>query len=76
MTWIYSQSLGSKVTFNNKEVAQNADVMIVAVKPNVVPEVLSDIKDHFTNRSLLLSIAMGVTLDTLQNVSNKLSLSC
>ena len=45
--------------------------MIVAVKPNVVPIVLSDIKDHVTDKSLMLSIAMGVTLDTLQKVRNK-----
>ncbi|XP_065212741.1 pyrroline-5-carboxylate reductase 1, mitochondrial [Planococcus citri] len=60
------ESLGSKVTFDNREVAQNSDVMIVAVKPSIVPIVLSDIKDHVTDKSLLLSIAMGVTLDTLQ----------
>ena len=60
----------SKAIFSNKEIVEHGDVLILSVKPQVISQVLPEIKDSIRNkRKLLLSIAMGVSLKTLQNVS-------
>lgn len=48
-----------------QEVAQTADIVFSAVKPNITVKVLSDIASSFNKESLVVSIAAGVTLDQL-----------
>ncbi|KAF4527444.1 hypothetical protein B566_EDAN015777 [Ephemera danica] len=62
------KSLGSKITNNNEVVAQEARVLILAVKPSAVPTVLDSIKNYFTPNHMLLSIAMGVPLSHLEKM--------
>lgn len=60
------RNLNVEITFSNAEVVQNADIIILAVKPNVVPAVLFDISQIITEQNLLISVAMGITLQTLE----------
>lgn len=60
------EKLGATMTFKNPEVAQKSDIMIVAVKPSVVPVVLKDIHSSVTNLHLVISVAMGVTVGQLE----------
>jgi pyrroline-5-carboxylate reductase len=46
--------------------AAGAEVVLIAVKPADVPGVLADLHDHLGESTLVLSIAAGVTLSTLQ----------
>lgn len=46
----------------NKEVANSADVLFLAVKPIFVPEVIAEIKDVVKPETLIVSIAAGKTL--------------
>jgi pyrroline-5-carboxylate reductase len=55
---------GVNVTASNVEVARNAEVAIIAVKPAQVAEVLNQINEPFKGK-LLISIAAGVTLKTI-----------
>lgn len=55
---------GVNVNPSNVEVARQADVAILAVKPNQVKGVLQEINDPFKGK-LLISIAAGVTLGTM-----------
>jgi pyrroline-5-carboxylate reductase len=57
---------GARVTASNREVAQRAQVLVLAVKPGQVEEVLAEIQPLFTPRHLLISIAAGVRLARLQ----------
>src|SRR4029077_17882528 len=41
-------------------------VLILAVKPDQVPGVLADIRDHFTEKHLLISIAAGVPIAKME----------
>lgn len=51
---------------NNHVTASQADILILAVKPNILPIVLPEIKDTVEARKpLLVSIAAGVTLASL-----------
>lgn len=55
---------GVNVTASNIEVARNADIAILAVKPAHVKEVLDQINEPFKGK-LLISIAAGVTMKTI-----------
>jgi len=48
-----------------QEVAQAADIVFGAVKPNIMVKVLSEIASSLNKESLVVSIAAGVTLDQL-----------
>ncbi|XP_033305944.1 pyrroline-5-carboxylate reductase 1, mitochondrial-like isoform X4 [Bombus bifarius] len=57
------KEIGSNTVFTNAPVVDYGDVLILAVKPQVVPMVLPDLKNY---RKLLLSIAMGIPLASLE----------
>jgi len=62
---------GVKATKSNAEVCSNAkDAIILAVKPNIIPIICKDVISAYPNPDdkspLVVSIAAGVTLDTLQ----------
>ncbi len=49
----------------NAEVVANSDVVVLAVKPQVMAEVLAELRPELTADHLVVSIAAGVTLKTL-----------
>ena len=50
----------------NCDAVENSDIIIIAVKPNIVPVVLEEIKDSVKSK-LIISIAAGVSIDTYEN---------
>ncbi|XP_046746343.1 pyrroline-5-carboxylate reductase 2-like [Diprion similis] len=58
------QDIGARAIFENRTIAEHGDVLILAVKPQVAPAVLSELKN--SPRKLTLSIAMGVSLAALE----------
>jgi pyrroline-5-carboxylate reductase len=60
------QSAGVLTTQDNAEAAKWADVVVLAVKPQTVPTVLAEIGPILTARQLLISIAAGVRVGTLE----------
>lgn len=52
---------------DNRDALRDADVVILAVKPQVLSGVLRDIGDHLSPQALVVSIAAGVTLTQLQS---------
>lgn len=74
-TWVHNippfgfQELGVTVTHSNTEVVSGSDVVFVAVKPHLVAPVLNEISVHVTGRHIIVSVAAGVTLATLEQVS-------
>uniref|UniRef100_A0A3Q1CER8 Pyrroline-5-carboxylate reductase n=1 Tax=Amphiprion ocellaris TaxID=80972 RepID=A0A3Q1CER8_AMPOC len=62
------QELGIAVTHSNIEVICGSDVVFVAVKPHLVPLVLNEISQHVTDRHIIVSVAAGVTLATLEEL--------
>lgn len=57
------KSMGSTTVYSNSPVIEFGDILILSVKPQVVPKVLPDLK---ASNKLLLSIAMGISLKTLE----------
>jgi pyrroline-5-carboxylate reductase len=62
------QKLGVKTTHLNSEVVTKSNMVVIAVKPNTVQKVLTEVKDYVSKDKLMVSIAAGVTLSTLEKV--------
>jgi len=70
--WVYTPSpdkvaalrdqYGINAAESAQEVAQVADIVFGAVKPNIMIKVLSDITSSLNKETLVVSIAAGVTL--------------
>ncbi len=61
------QELGINISTDNRDVIANSDAIILAVKPQILKNVLRSIREHVTNDKLIISIAAGVTTDTIEN---------
>ena len=56
------------VSKDNRKVIDYSDVIILAVKPQIIPEILKEVRDLITGDKLIVSIAAGVTTETLENL--------
>lgn len=63
--------LGIEVITDNKTLAKNSDVIVLATKPNAIKDVLNDIKDELTSDKLIVSIAAGVSTKTIEEAAGK-----
>ncbi|KAM4738460.1 pyrroline-5-carboxylate reductase 3 isoform 1-T3 [Anableps anableps] len=62
------QELGICVTHSNTEVVCGSDVVFVAVKPHLIPLVLTEVSQHITKNQLIVSVAAGVTIAALEEL--------
>ena len=62
------QSLGVLLTECNKQTVKNTNLIILAVKPNIIKSVIKELSPHLTKNHIVLSIAAGVNLRTLEKV--------
>ncbi|XP_061181645.1 pyrroline-5-carboxylate reductase 1, mitochondrial-like [Saccostrea echinata] len=60
------KKLGIITTTCNIEVVERSDLVVLAVKPHTVSDVLQEISDFFTNEKIFVSIAAGVPLEVLE----------
>ena len=63
----FSRETGAKVAPSNAAVVKGANVLVLAVKPHQVSDVLAEIRDLLTAKHLLVSIAAGVPLVKLED---------
>jgi pyrroline-5-carboxylate reductase len=56
---------GVRACSGNVELVGMSDYVILAVKPAAVPQVLQEVKESFTDRKVLVSIAAGISIDML-----------
>lgn len=59
-------ALGVRAVPTNQEAAADADVLVLAVKPYVVPTVLQELRAHLRSTQLVVSIAAGVTVAQIE----------
>lgn len=59
---------GANVARSSAELAEVSDYIVLAVKPVYVKSVLEEIKDRFTDNKVLISIAVGITINTIRSV--------
>lgn len=53
------------LTTTNNSLAAGADIVTLSVKPQTMPVVLKELKSHISERTLVVSIAAGVRLQTI-----------
>ena len=66
--------MGCTTTHCNTTLVSKSDVVVLAVKPNVVSKVLNELKTSLvqeTNKKILVSVAAGIGLTQLQERDNK-----
>jgi pyrroline-5-carboxylate reductase len=56
---------GAELATDNRQVVAQADVVLLAVKPQKMSEALASIRDAIRTDALVLSIAAGITLSSL-----------
>jgi pyrroline-5-carboxylate reductase len=63
----FTQATGARTTGFNPDVAEFASVLIVAVKPDQVVDILKEISPQILEKHLIVSIAAGVPLARLES---------
>jgi pyrroline-5-carboxylate reductase len=63
----FNESVGGRSTGFNPDVAKSASVLIVAVKPDQVGDVLREVGPELNEKHLVISIAAGVTLARMES---------
>jgi pyrroline-5-carboxylate reductase len=63
----FSDETHAKTTESNVEVVRFADVLVLAVKPGNVAELLDEIRGNISKKHLIISIAAGVPIAKLEN---------
>lgn len=62
----FGKETGARIVTDNLKVAELASVLVLATKPDQTAAVLREIRDRFTPRHLLISIAAGVPTAKLE----------
>lgn len=60
-----------ETTSNNQEAVDTADILILAIKPQSMEEVLKELKPKIQERHLIISIAAGVRLEKIEAILPK-----
>lgn len=55
-------------TTKNVEVIKNSNIVLFAVKPFVLRDVLNEIKPYITKEHIILSIAAGISIKTIEEI--------
>ena len=63
-----SQELGISVTTDNRQAAQQSDLVLLCVKPQTVREVTEEIAGEMTSKKLLISIAASVPTRYIEEI--------
>ena len=64
-------SFGISATADNKQVVADSEILLLAVKPQVVPVVVEEIKDTVKENQLIISIVAGKTIDWYRQAFGK-----
>ena len=65
------EQFGIYTTHSNPEAAKQADILFLVVKPYLFPEIISEIKNSITEDTLLVSIAAGHSISSIETLFQK-----
>lgn len=66
-----ADSLGITTTMNNSELVLESEMLLLAVKPQVLPSVIDEICETVSEQKLIISIVAGQSLSRVTNLFNK-----
>lgn len=65
------ESLNIETTESNLKVIEEAEVVVLAVKPQYYATVINEVKDHVKENQIIVTIAPGQTLERLKSLFGK-----
>lgn len=68
---VIRERYGVRGTSRNSEVARQSDILILAVKPQILKRVMSEVSKYLDFKKLIISIAAGVGLDVIELCAGK-----
>lgn len=60
-----------ETTISNVDAAEKADILFLSVKPNILPQVVAEIKDCIKEDIIIVSIAAGQSINTIEGLFEK-----
>ncbi|MFE7061676.1 pyrroline-5-carboxylate reductase [Sutcliffiella sp. NPDC057660] len=66
-----TEKFNIKAGFHNGEVAKQADILILAVKPDLHGPVIEEIKGYVKENTVIITIAAGISLNFLESAFKK-----
>ena len=66
-----SRNLGINVYSDNKKLSKEADIILLAVKPFVLKDVLEEISEYVDDAKLVISIAAGISTTRIEELLGK-----
>ncbi|MGN7398242.1 pyrroline-5-carboxylate reductase [Cytobacillus praedii] len=60
-----------QVTANNRLVAEQADILFLAIKPNIHAQIIEEIKHVIKQEAIIITIAAGISLKFLEDSFNR-----
>ena len=63
-----SRRFGLKGYSNNRELTRECKVIVLSIKPQVIRDVLEEIRDDITDKHLIISIAAGIPIKMIRSV--------
>ncbi|MCR4881296.1 MAG: pyrroline-5-carboxylate reductase [bacterium] len=66
---MFKDKYGANTVENNSELVNKSDVIFIAVKPYLMTEVLTGIKDGLTRDKLVISLAAGYTTEMMASIA-------
>ena len=58
---------GVNTTNSEKELAENCDIIILSVKPHIIPIVLKNLSGNVKKDTIILTIAAGISISVIEN---------
>ncbi len=55
-------------TLDNKNIVQDSDIVVLAVKPFILKDILNEIKPYTNKKQLIISIAAGISIETIGDI--------
>jgi len=60
-----TERYGVEVTADNLDAVKQADIVVIAVKPQILPQVMGELKGSIPEKALIFSIVAGMPLKTM-----------
>lgn len=61
-----NEDLGVSTTIDNCRVVKEADILFIAVKPNMYHKVIKEVEGELSEDKLIITIAAGITLENME----------
>jgi pyrroline-5-carboxylate reductase len=63
-----ADTYGIHTTTHNEDVVRHASIVVLSVKPQILPGVAREVAPHLKPQALVISVAAGIPLDTLEGL--------